>query len=160
MQEFMKNISDYFSGNSKAAANPDIAYNIELLDAAKRKIESGVFTKFFKRPTIILSEVLSYLAALLFIIVGAYFGGKIDLLLSLYQKCLSCDDVLQKNALTPDTIPFLHILLYIVCGLPTLIFFLLGRSLTQSRKRINAFMQVENMIGRISFNLKNEKKTM
>ena len=46
MANFIKNIGDYFSGGTKVPPNPDTSYNIALLEEARKKIATKVFTRF------------------------------------------------------------------------------------------------------------------
>jgi hypothetical protein len=156
--DVINNISNFFAGTSNLPANPDPTFNAMLLQEAKRKVETGIFTRFFKKPVIIGFEIISYTASILFLIAGMWFFIKIDVALTFIQNGGQIIEYFADRKWNLNVIHFLEILLFVLSISPALISFLLGRLFTQSRKRITIFREVENMIDRVIYNLNSNKK--
>lgn len=156
MSNIIANVTDYFMGKSNEPANPDIKHNIYLLEEIKRKIDTGVFTRFFKKPTLALSEIVTYLLSLILLLIGLYFWNKIDNLLNVISTLADMHNIFSQAEWDTNFVSIIDILLLIISLLPGCICFLLGRSFTASRKKINTFIEIENAIDRVIFNLKNE----
>ncbi|GAB2809166.1 hypothetical protein [Ferruginibacter profundus] len=157
MQEIIDNIAAYFTGDSNEPANPDIAHNIFLLEETKKKIETGVFTRFFKKPVIMTGELITYLLTIILIGVGIYFWSKVDSLIGVVQAYVTVHNLFADAKWDGTIVSIIDVLLLVVSIMPAFICFLLGRSLSKSRKQINTFRQVENMIDRVVYNLKSKK---
>lgn len=157
MQEIINNITGYFTGDSKEPANPDLAHNIFLLEETKKKIETGIFTRFFKKPVIVTGELVAYILTIILIGVGIYFWSKVDALLGVVQSSIYVHNIFADAKWDGTIVSIIDILLLVVSIMPAFICFLLGRSLSKSRKQINTFRQVENMIDRVVYNLKEAK---
>jgi len=156
--DVINNITEFFTGNSSAPANPDPAFNAMLLKEAKKKVEIGIFTRFFKKPVLILMEILSYGFALLLLFVGIYFYGQVDNLLSAIQTLGQGSEVISNLNWDSNNIRIIEALLLVLSISPALISFLIGRLFTKARKRINTMIEVENMIDRVIYNLSGEQQ--
>lgn len=82
----IKTITDYFGINEKEAPNPDPQHNANLLLAARNKVETGIFTRFFKRPVITALEIICYLLAVILFIAGFLVFYKNRFGTQLYSK--------------------------------------------------------------------------
>lgn len=156
MQNIIAGITDFFTGKSKAPANPDLAHNIILLNETRKKIKTGIFTRFFKRPTIYILEIVTYVVTSILFIAGFLIWNKIDNYFDVYATSQFLIEALSKSDLGHTDISWVSNIILFILLLPSVICFLLARLFTKSRKRMNVFIQVENMIDRVVFNLKNE----
>lgn len=155
--DILNNISGFFNGENNAKPNPDPSVNAFMLEEAKRKIDIGIFTKFFKKPFLIAFEIISYLIAILMLFAGILFYSEIDSLLGIintFQVMLE-----ESNDPKPDLsmIWIVKLLSMILSTTPAFICFLTGRLFKNARKRLNTFIQVESIIDRVIFNLQEEK---
>ena len=162
MQDIINNITDFFSGKSKVPANPDIAHNIYLLQETNKKIESGIFTRFFKMPTIRIIEIAVYIKTAILFMLALFFLGKIDNVFDTADTIKFNGQFISGsssagNENTGTDISWISYMILIIFLLPSVICFLLARLFTKSRKRMNTFRQVENMIARVIYNLKDGK---
>lgn len=155
--DILNNISGFFNGENNAKPNPDPAVNAFLLEEAKRKIDIGIFTKFFKKPFLIAFEIISYLIAILLLAAGIWFYGKIDTLLNWVQAKGEITKILDDQNWDSSVIWFLEFLLFVFSVSPAFICFLTGRLFKNARKRLNTFVQVESIIDRVIYNLKEGK---
>jgi hypothetical protein len=153
MQDFIGNITEFFSGKSNAPANPDVKHNIYLLNETKAKIETGVFTRFFKKPIILAGEISAYISTVVLALLGIFVWSKINTLLDVLLTAVEMHNFFGEAKWDSTLISVIDLLLFIVCAMPAFICFLLGRFLSKSRKRIKTFVQVENMIDRVIYNL-------
>ena len=156
MQNIIAGITDFFTGKSKAPANPDLAHNIILLNETRKKIKTGIFTRFFKRPTIYILEIVTYVVTSILFIAGFLIWNKIDNYFDVYATSQFLIEALSKSDLGHTDIAWVSNIIRFILLLPSVICFLLARLFKKSRKRMNVFIQVENMIDRVVFNLKNE----
>lgn len=156
MEDIIDNIADFFSGKSKVTANPDPAHNINLLNETKKKIESGIFTRFLKRPTIYILEIVTYLITVILFISCFLIWNEIDNIFDTYATInLASQITVDKTLPLSDYLWVSYILLFILL-LPSIICFLLGRLLTSSRKKMKVFIEVEKNIDRVIYNLTNK----
>lgn len=153
MQQILNDLTEFFTGNSKAPANPDPAHNILLLQEARKKIESGIFTKLLKRPTVYILEILTYIVSILLFIIAFLVWGSIDNFFDTYDILNLISENVTKKQLPLAEYVWVSYVILAVMLLPALICFLLGRLFTKSRKRTAIFIQVENMIDRVIYNL-------
>jgi hypothetical protein len=154
MQQILDELTEFFTGNSKAPANPDPEHNVMLLQEARKKIETGIFTKLLKRPTVYILEILIYIVTILLFIIAFLVWGRIDNLFDSYDLLnLASENVANKQLPLAEYVWVSYVILAVML-LPSFICFLLGRLFTKSRKRTAIFIQVENMIDRVIYNLK------
>lgn len=153
MQQILNDLTEFFTGKSKAPANPDPAHNILLLQETRKKIETGIFTKLLKRPTVYILEILTYIISILLFIIAFLVWGKIDNLFDSYDLInFVSENAAQKKLPLAEYVWVSYIILAVML-LPAVICFLFGRLFTKSRKRTAIFIQVENMIDRVIYNL-------
>ena len=160
MADFLSDIKDFFSGRSSVPPNPDPRYNVRLLKVTRKKIESGIFTQLFKRPTVYIFEAITYLVTIILFLAALKIWSKID---SLFDTVEIINFVAKFTSNTDLELDHYSWVSYIFCGIlmiPALISFLLSRLFTQSRKRMAVLMQVENMIDRVIYNLEGPKRVI
>ena len=156
MPKFIDEITEFFTGKSAAPANPDPAINVLLLNEAKKKIETGIFTRFFKRPTIYILEIGTYIITGILIGVAVYIWKKIDNIIDAQNTIDYLNSQFSNTEYHSNNYSWISYCILFVLLLPGIIGFLMGRLFTKSRKRIKVFIEVENMIDRVIYNLKNE----
>lgn len=157
MADFLSDIKDFFSGRSSIPPNPDPTYNVRLLKVTRKKIESGIFTQLFKRPTVYILETITYLVTIFLFVAALKIWGKLD---SLFDTAEIINFVSKFTSNTDLGIDEYSWISYVILGIlmiPAFIAFLLSRLFTQSRKRTAILIQVENMIDRVIFNLEKPK---
>lgn len=153
MQQLLDDLKEIVTGKSKAPANPDPLHNIILLEEAKKKIESGVFTRLLKRPTVYILEIVAYACSLLLFILAIYFWGRVDNIFDTLDTINFFNRLFTGAELIEADYNWVSYCLLFVMMLPSVISFLLARLFTKSRKRTAIFIQVENMIDRVIYNL-------
>lgn len=154
MQQFLDEITDFFSGKSKAPANPDPAHNILLLQETRKKIETGILTKLLKRPTVYIFEIASYITSLILFVLAIYIWGRVDNIFDTIDTINFFNRLFNDGNLLADDYNWISYCLLFVLLLPSVICFLLARLFTKSRKHTAIFIEVENMIDRVIYNLK------
>ncbi|MEJ8818765.1 hypothetical protein [Lacibacter sp. H407] len=154
MQQFFDEITDFFSGKSKAPANPDPAHNVLLLQETRKKIETGILTRLLKRPTVYIFEIASYITSLILFVLAIYIWGRVDNIFDTIDTINFFNRLFNDGNLLVDDYNWISYCLLFVLLLPSVICFLLARLFTKSRKRTAIFIEVENMIDRIIYNLK------
>lgn len=154
MQEWLHTITEFFSGESSLPANPDPAHNVLLLQETKKKIETGIFTKLLKRPLVYIFEAAAYSISIVLSLIAFYFWNKIDNIFDTIDTVNFFNRLFNGANLMQNDYSWISYCLLVVMLLPAVIGFLLARLFTKSRKRTAVFIQVENMIDRVIFNLK------
>lgn len=154
MQQLLNELTEFFTGTSKAPANPDPEHNVMLLQEARKKIETGIFTKLLKRPTVYILEITSYAVSLLLSIVAIYIWGRVDTIFDIIDIINVLNQIFSNADLIESDYKLISYCLLFALLLPSIICFLLARLFTKSRKRTAIFIQVENMIDRVIYNLK------
>lgn len=143
---FQKGASWVNSNNRRAFSYDDLTA-LQLLELAKKKIETGIFTRFFKRPGIILFEIITYLVTVFLFISALLIWHKIDNFFDAYDTIQFFRSYFSgTDAAESDDFSWISYCLLVVLLLPSIISFLSGRLITASRKRINVFIQVEDLI--------------
>jgi TRAP-type C4-dicarboxylate transport system permease small subunit len=154
MKNIINDVSNFISGQSNLPANPDITHNIQELIETKTKIESGIFTRFFKRPTIHILEIVAYAITAILFVAAILIWGKIDNFFDAADTINFVSKMIGESDLQIADYSWISYIILFIFLLPSLICFLLGRLLTKSRKRMKVFIEVEGMIERVIFNLK------
>lgn len=157
MKKLFNEVSGFITGQPPEPANPDPAHNSSLLKNAKSLIESGILTRFFKRPAIYILEGAAYIATFILLLTGFYFWKKID---NLFDAAATIDffsKLFSETDLHLDDAGFISYIILLIFMLPSLICFLLGRSLSASRKRINRLITVEDTLSLVIHNLSEAK---
>lgn len=142
-------IANFFSGQGKIAPNPDASHNVQLLIEAKKKIETGIFTRVFKRPSIYFLEGTAYLFTGILFFAALLLWNKIENAFDGLDFINFAIKISSNNDLGLDDYSWISYWMLIMMLLPSVICFLLGRLLTKSRKRINVFIEVESMIDQV-----------
>lgn len=153
MKRLFFKVTQYVTGNDYSPKNPDINYNIELLREASMKIETGVYTRIFRRPLVFVLEFGIYLVTVVLFTLTLFYWKKID-------NLFSATETIQKLGLSLSSQSEISIKYsgysYLILGimlLPTIFCFLLGRLFTKSRKRMAIFIDVENALNTVIKNL-------
>lgn len=177
MKQILSDIGDLITGKSNTPPNPAVQHNIKLLQEARQKIESGIFTKYFKRPYIVLMETIFYSLTIVFFglaVIYFLFGLTQTSPIIDSAHALNNNIALFKegsnllnfeaftNVLTQlqafmdqffQFILYLKLLLFVLMSLPSIFTFLLARSYTKSRRRLSKFIEVEAIIEKVIYNL-------
>lgn len=133
--------------NNNGTADYDDLTALQLLELAKKKIETGIFTRFFKRPGIVLFEIITYLITVFLFISALLIWQKIDNFFDAYDTIQFLKSYFSgTDGADSDDFSWISYSLLFILLLPSIISFLTGRLITASRKRINMFIQVEDLI--------------
>lgn len=157
MKDILKNVTGIFTGKEEQP-NPDVLHNVTLLTQAKTEIDTGVFTRYFKKPFLVAGEVAGYILAVLLLIAGAVFCFQMNGLFELIKTTQEITELLTQKKWDIQTIELLKTFLYILSFSPALLSYLWARSFARARHKISAFMQVESVIDKVIFNLKGAKQ--
>jgi len=113
-------------------------------------------------PTILVIEIAIYIITAILFMLALFFWGKIDNVFDTADTLKFIGQFISGSSSTGNenigaNISWISYVILIVFLLPSIICFLLARLFTKSRKRMNTFRQVENMIERVIYNLKDGK---
>jgi TRAP-type C4-dicarboxylate transport system permease small subunit len=153
MKQIFSKAAGLFESEPKTP-NPDLGYNIRLLEETKTNIETGIFTRYFKKPVFVLMELVGYSLVLLLTILGGWFCYKLTSLFGILNDVTSIANQLNDNHWDTSNLYIVETCVYILSFLPAIIALLWTRGYTKARQKINVLMAVEENIERVIFNLK------
>lgn len=153
MKSLFFKAAQYVTGNDYGPKNPDLKFNIELLKEASLKIETGLFTRIFKRPLVLIIEIIIYIVTFLLAILAIYYWNKIDNLFSSVDTIQSLGLTLSANSQKSTDYSGYSYLILLIMLTPSIFCFLFGRLFTKSRKRMAIFIEVESRIKTVVKNL-------
>lgn len=153
MRKYFNRVTSYLVELANGPKNNSIAHNVAMLEDAKKKIETGIFSRYLKRPTIYIIETIAYSISISLLLVAIYAWMKIDNIFEAYNtlKFMGAA-IVDKTVQLSDFSGISYFILFALM-LPSIICFLLARLLTSTRKRINTFIEVENIISKTIYNL-------
>lgn len=157
MQDFLNSVTEFFTGRSSAPPNPDPAFNVRLLKETKHKIETGLLTRYLQRPLVYILESLAYSFTIVLFGAGIFIWNQIDNLFDALDTINFVNKVLNGTDLIKEDYSWVSYCLLVLFLLPSLISFLLARLFSASRKKTTVFIEVENMIDRVVYNLEDKK---
>ncbi|HRF23653.1 MAG TPA: hypothetical protein PLR98_05805 [Chitinophagaceae bacterium] len=153
MRRIFYKVAQFVTGDDYAPANPDINHNIEILKQAAGKIETGIYSRIFKRPLVIFLETGIYLLTIVLTVLTFYYWNKIDNLFMSAETIQKFGLILSSQETQANDYSGYSYLILAIMLLPALLCFLLGRLFTKSRKRMAIFIEVENNIKTVIKNL-------
>lgn len=153
MKEIIRDVTNLFQ-NNKELPNPDTTHNIALLQQAHAKIETGIFTRYFKKSFFIMMEVIGYTVLILCIGAGVFSCIKLSELFKIINQSVEIIGILENKNYDTTTLRLVEILVYLLSFVPALVTFFGVRSYTRARQRINLIREVESLIERVIYNLK------
>lgn len=154
MASILNDVTNFIKGKSDTPPNPDVSHNIQILTEARNKIETGIFTRLLKRPTVIILETVSYIISLLLFITAIYFWGRIDNVFDTIDTINFFNRLFNDTNLVESDYDWISYTLLIILLFPSIVCFLLARLFTKSRKRTAVFIQVEELLENVIYNLK------
>lgn len=104
MKQILSGIGDLLTGKSNTPPNPDPAHNVQLLQTAKQKVETGIFTKYFRRPYVVLMEIVFYCCTFLLLGIGIIVYIKIGEYLKIAEQAGEFADALYAEGHTGSMI--------------------------------------------------------
>ncbi len=157
MQDFLNSVTEFFTGRSSAPPNPDRAFNVLLLKETKHKIETGLLTRYLQRPLVYILETLAYVITIALFFTAIFYWNKVDNLFDAIDTINFMNKVVNGANLIEEDYDWVSYCILAVFLLPSFIGFLLARLFTASRKKTTVFIEVENMIDRVVYNLEDKK---
>ncbi len=154
MASLLNDVTNFITGKSDVLPNPDPALNIQILEEARNKIETGIFTRFLKRPMVYILESVSYIVSIFLFIVAIYIWSRIDNIFDTIDTINFFNQLFSNQNLIASDYDWISYALLIIFLLPSIICFLLARLFTKSRKRTAIFIEVEELIDHALYNLK------
>lgn len=157
MSNILSEVTNFITGKSDAPPNPDPVHNIQILTEARNKIESGIFTKLLKRPTVIILEIVSYSISLVLFITAVYFWGRIDNVFDTIDTINFFNQLFNGTNLVESDYNWISYTLLMILLFPSIVCFLMARLFTKSRKRTTVFIEVEELLDKVVYNLKGKE---
>lgn len=158
MQELLNSVTEFVTGKSATPPNPDPAFNITLLKETKKRIETGVLTRYLQRPLVYILETVAYIITLALFLTAFFFWNKIDNLFDAVETINFFNRLFTNANLIENDYSYVSYFILLVFLIPSFISFLLARLLTANRKRTATFIDVENRIDRVIYNLEGNKQ--
>lgn len=113
------------------------------LEKIRAEISSGLMARYFKRPVLVLLEIVFYSAAIALAIICIWYYVKIDKILDLINlpKLL-----FKEHRSDPNFIDKLEMVLLLSSILPALLSFLVGRLITSIRKKVVQLISIDRQL--------------
>lgn len=153
MQEFLNSVTEFVTGKSGTPANPDPAFNVMLLKENKTKIETGVLTRYLQRQLVYILETSAHIITLFPFLACLFFWNKIDNLFDAAKTVNFMNRFFTNVNLIENDYSYVSYCILFALLIPAFISFLLARLLTANRRRTATFIDVENRIDQVIFNL-------
>jgi hypothetical protein len=153
MKQIIENVTSLFNGK-KEIPNADPLHNAGLLEQARAKIETGVFTRYFKKSFFVTMEIAGYLIFALCVGLGISLCCKLHNLFEVLNNSVAIMEILEGKNYDKTSLNLIEWLIYFSAFLPAVISFFWARSYTKARRKINLIVEVERLIERVIFNLR------
>jgi len=124
-------------------------HQLILVERARLKIETGVFTRFFTRPVLVLCEIFTYALSLIAFLAGVVFWNKLDAIIVAADEIIDTVKIFAERRIDHQMLDNVDTVALLFALMPFIILLLLARLFTSSRRRIAKLREIESILEQV-----------